>query len=90
MKRPASAEEGPRKRPASSINQTVREIKEQSAAMSETRDKGKGEKFAKMLKAGTLPPEVELEDPTIEYKGRVQFPPSRKDLRRLALRCSCS
>ena len=58
VKRPASAEKGPRKRPASSINQTVREIKEQSAAMSDTRDKGKGEKFAKMLKAGTLPPEV--------------------------------
>ena len=78
MKRPASAEEGPRKRPASSINQMVREIKEQSAAMSETRDKAKGEKFAKMLKAGTLPPEVELEDTITEYKDEFSFPPGAK------------
>ena len=46
--------------------------------MSETRDKGKGEKFAKMLKAGTLPPEVELEDTITEYKDEFSFPPGAK------------
>ena len=64
MKRPVAGPSMRKPAASSGINETIRELKKETALADDApeengnRDKGKAEKFSKMLRAGTLPPHI--------------------------------